>query len=268
MKKATFLLIFIFLIAFNRGYTCSNLIKIDSTEFVKEGYLKGLRKANAKDIDPSKKIRLDGVTVPVYTIDGNKVQGMEMMQLLVSGDFLPEQYINEEKEVKAFVLRKATEQEKKRSLERKQSMKPIEESIRKEAKSFKVKDLEGNKFSLKELKGKVIVMNFWFIGCKPCIMEMPELNKLVEKYKGKSVVFLGFTNDEEEQLISFLKKRTFLYNIIPDSKYVTDEYNINSFPTHIIIDSNSKIAYSSTGLSQETVTNLDKIIESLIEKKF
>ena len=266
MKKSTLLLIFTFLFAWDKSYSYTNLSKNDSTEFIKEGYLKGLRKVNPKDIDPSKKIKLDGVSVPVYTVEGNKVQGMEMMQLLMSGDFIPEQYENNNKEVKAFVLRKSTEEEKKRSAERKQNAKPVDESMRKEAKPFSVTDLQGNKFSLKELRGKIIVMNFWFIGCKPCIMEMPELNKLVEKYKGKNVIFLGFAMDEEAQLTNFLKKREFLYNIIPNSEDVVNAYKVQSFPTHIIVDGNSKIAYSSTGLSQDTVVNLDKTIGNLMEK--
>ena len=48
---------------------------------------------------------------------------------------------------------------------------------------FKTTDMNGNKINTQDLKGKTIVMNFWFINCPPCRTEIPHLNKLVDKYK-------------------------------------------------------------------------------------
>jgi thiol-disulfide isomerase/thioredoxin len=263
MKKKLFL---IFLLNFfiEEIYSQSNEVKKESTEFIKDGFLKGLRKASAGDIDSNQKLKLDGVSIPIYTLEGKRVQGMEMAQMLMSGEYAPDIYVDENKETKAFVLRKATEEDKKRLAERRQSIKTSSERVGKSAKPFSVKDLKGNSYSLEELKGKIVIINFWFIGCKPCIMEMPELNKLVKKYAGKDVVFLGFALDEEAQLNTFLKKKEFLYNIIPNSENIIKEYGINSFPTHFIIDKASKIVHSTNGLSQNTVTDLDKKIESLL----
>ena len=49
---------------------------------------------------------------------------------------------------------------------------------------FKVKTIGGKRLTLAELQGKVVVINFWFIGCAPCISEMPALNKLVDSKLG------------------------------------------------------------------------------------
>ena len=54
---------------------------------------------------------------------------------------------------------------------------------------FAAVDMNGNSYSLGILKGKVVVINFWFVECKPCVIEMPELNEIVEKYKSEEVVF-------------------------------------------------------------------------------
>jgi len=57
---------------------------------------------------------------------------------------------------------------------------------------FKTTDINDNKVNTKNLGGKIIVLNFWFIKCPPCIREMPELNKITETYKSdSSVVFFA-----------------------------------------------------------------------------
>lgn len=98
-------------------------------------------------------------------------------------------------------------------------------------------------------------------------MEMPELNELVKKYRtNKDVVFLGFAINEKEELNSFLKKKSFLNNLIPDSQKIADDYKVSSYLTHIIIDKNSKIAYLSSGLSPTTTSSIENSIEKLIEE--
>ena len=67
---------------------------------------------------------------------------------------------------------------------------------------FSVKDIQGNKKSLNSLKGKIIILNFWFIECKPCVREMPELNNLVKKYKNDNVEFIGFSGNGSMQINS------------------------------------------------------------------
>src|SRR6185312_613814 len=52
-----------------------------------------------------------------------------------------------------------------------------------EAPDFTVADLNGKMYKLSDLKGKTVVLNFWFTTCAPCVTEMPELNRLIEKYK-------------------------------------------------------------------------------------
>ena len=131
---------------------------------------------------------------------------------------------------------------------------------------FAAVDMNGNSYSLGILKGKVVVINFWFVECKPCVIEMPELNEIVEKYKSEEVVFLAFAMNEKPKIESFLKKHAFDYTILPDSGAVIGDYKIKSYPAHIILDQNSKIAFSTRGLSNSTASEIDDAIEGLIEK--
>lgn len=113
--------------------------------------------------------------------------------------------------------------------------------INQPAPEFELKDLQGKTWSLKELQGKTVILNFWFTSCAPCIQEIPELNTLVEKYRGKDVVFLGLTYNTPQQVRTFLKKRPFDYTLLPDSKEIDIKYHINSWPASIVIDKNGII---------------------------
>ena len=136
----------------------------------------------------------------------------------------------------------------------------------KKAKSFVMNDLQGNKVTLESLKGKVVVMNFWFMGCIPCVMEMPLLNQLVEKYQGKEVIFLAFALDKKPALTRFLKKKKFDYTIIPDSDQLVTQYKIESFPSHLVLDKNSKITLVEFGGIENTDLLKNEIDEQLKKK--
>ncbi len=130
---------------------------------------------------------------------------------------------------------------------------------------FSVTDVDGNKYSLSELEGKVIVLNFWFIGCPPCIREIPELNNLVQKYEQEEVIFLALARDSKSKLKKFLDTKTFEYNIVPRSGWMTNVFNTHGFPTNIIIDTKSQIVFHEAAYDPERVNQMDEIIASLIK---
>jgi peroxiredoxin len=228
-----------------------------------EDPLKNLKKAMPGDLDPGMQITLNPEATPVYTEGGKQVKGNEFMEAMMSGNYVPEPYINDNKEIKAFVLRAATEEEKKQIL----SMFASEDDkgpVGKKAKPFAVTDMNGKKYSLEKLKGKIIVINFWSIQCKYCRIEMPELNKLVDEYKKKKVVFLGLATNNNEQLKSFLEKTQFKYIIVPDSGGVAGIYGVAGLPTHMVIGKDSTVTYFSTGFGPGSVNKLKSEIDKLL----
>lgn len=116
--------------------------------------------------------------------------------------------------------------------------------------------ISGKIFGTQELKGKVVVLNFWYTNCPPCLKEIPELNNLVEEYKGKDVVFLGLATDYKQSIEEFLKEKPFKYEIIPSAMQFTfrflqpDEKGTfeTKFPTHIVIDRTGKKTVYETGI--------------------
>ena len=230
----------------------------------------GLRKAGPDDIDPSKPLMLDPSSTPIYYEDWTKVTQAEFMKAMMGSEFVPEPYIDSAKEVRAFVLRKATNEEKAQMNEMQARMMDSDQEkstlIGKDAIPFSVRDILGNSYSSKELKGKIIVVNFWFVECKPCVMEIPELNGLVDKYAGKDVVFLGLATNDQSRIETFIKTQAYKYHLIPSSRDVAAAYEVMYYPTHLIIDKNSKVAYHVTGLGPTTISDLDATIDTLLKQ--
>lgn len=242
--------------------SCNSQSVKDSTVTKDFSFLVGLTKATEEDLGEGTELTLDGETIPVYNVDGKRIREMELMEAFFSGEYSPEFYIDTNKDVKAICLRLTTDVEK----EKLKNDKLETELKSEEVISFSVKDIDGEVFSSEELKGKIIVVNFWFIACKPCLMEVPELNKLVEKYKEKNIVFLGFASDDKSKLETFLKQKEFKYNIIPNSKEISKDFNITSFPTNIVIDQESKIIFKASGLTPSTISNIEKEIDKLLQE--
>ena len=83
---------------------------------------------------------------------------------------------------------------------------------------FSFVDVDGDEIDLGDLKGKPIVINFWFTTCVPCIAEMPVLNELKEKYANSNVVFLSMTFEKKSAVMSFLKQHQFNFTAISDAR--------------------------------------------------
>ena len=132
------------------------------------------------------------------------------------------------------------------------------------APDFDVITLEGKKISLKEIKNKIIVLNFWGLGCGPCLNEIPELNNIVDRYKNKNVEFIAFSGDSKKYLAEFVRKKEFKYNIIPEAKEQFRDYSISILPTHIIITPDGRIHNRIIGSGHERYKAIDKQISLLL----
>lgn len=132
------------------------------------------------------------------------------------------------------------------------------------ARDFRLTDSTGKQWHLSELKGKIVVLNFWFTSCAPCIQEMPELNRLAKEYKDKEVVFLGLTFNNQVQVDKFLKNRKFEYTILSNSKEVDKQYKVTSWPTSMVIDTNGTIKFI-TNSSPKIHEDLKAVIDSLLK---
>lgn len=129
--------------------------------------------------------------------------------------------------------------------------------------NFKGTDLKGNVISLTDLKGKIVVLNVWGIGCGPCIAEMPILNELVKDFKDKpEVVFIAVTGDQKNDLIKFFKTRSFDYKVLANVQQITETFNTNALPVHMIIGRKGEILNRSIGARDDIKAYLKGVIET------
>jgi cytochrome c biogenesis protein CcmG/thiol:disulfide interchange protein DsbE len=114
-----------------------------------------------------------------------------------------------------------------------------------------LRDLHGNPIDTDELKGKVIMVNFWSTTCAPCIAEMQQLNDLARDYS-KNVVFLGVAPENVDAIRSLLKKFRFDFTILTDGQGVFDELGIDGYPKNFFVDRNGIIKQIEEGTPVET----------------
>lgn len=131
---------------------------------------------------------------------------------------------------------------------------------------LRLRDIKGNIYDANSLKGKVVVLNFWFLACKPCRQEMPELNELVSKYKGRGVIFLGLGLDGEDAIQKFLQKTPFNYSIVPNTTELSYKtFGISSWPTHIVVDQDGIIRLVDVGNTTDNLKQLKKTLAELVK---
>jgi len=107
--------------------------------------------------------------------------------------------------------------------------------------------IDNNEINLKNLIGKPTVLNFWFTTCKPCIDEMPILNKIMKNYSDK-VNFISITYEKKEDVKLFLKNHQFDYLTIVGADKFIDQLGIQAFPKNIFIDKNGVVRKIEDGI--------------------
>jgi peroxiredoxin len=137
----------------------------------------------------------------------------------------------------------------------------VKAMLNKPAPDFNLADLQGRQWSLKALKGKVVVLNFWYTSCPPCLEEMPQLNEITPMYATDKVVFLALTFNDAQKVQTFLKTHEFSYNILPASKETDQQYKISGWPTSLVINKKGIITFA-TNISPDIKHDLANAINA------
>lgn len=118
---------------------------------------------------------------------------------------------------------------------------------------FTLYDLDGNKISLNDFRGKSVYLNFWATWCPPCRKEMPAMEKIYQEYKDKGLVVLTIDIGEDKETVKkFIKDNNFNFEVLLDSdQSVADKYSITSIPVSYFIDKDGNINDKRVGALQE-----------------
>ena len=108
---------------------------------------------------------------------------------------------------------------------------------------FDFTDLAGDYFTSENTTGKLTIFKTWFIGCKACVEEFPELNELVDRHKDENdITFISLALDAASELEMFLLKKPFQYKVVPEmGDFIEKTLGLQIYPSHIIVDKEGRI---------------------------
>jgi thiol-disulfide isomerase/thioredoxin len=124
--------------------------------------------------------------------------------------------------------------------------------------------------NLNALKGKVILLTFWFPGCLPCRVEFPHFQTVVDSFKGESLVYIGINvlPSQDGYVLPFMKNTS--YSFIPlrsNFPFAKKNYGVTGAPANFLIDKDGKIVFKDFRISGSDHRTLELMISSLLEKE-
>lgn len=189
--------------------------------------------------------------------------------------FVQRFFTNKEKTVVYIQLAKNTTENQKRVNDEfqeklKQAKKSKNKLIGENLSELVLTGINGNTYKIADLKGKIILMNFWFTKCGSCIKEIPDLHKMQEKFAGKDVLFFAVTYNEAARIQNFLKKVPFNFTHITESQAIIDQLGVTFFPTNILIDKQGEVVFFSdfdAFIGGKELQNITKLITKNLKKE-
>jgi peroxiredoxin len=117
------------------------------------------------------------------------------------------------------------------------------------APDFALKADSGRNLRLREMRGQVVMINFWATWCGPCREEMPKLQQLYSKYRETGFVLLGVNiDDNPANAVSMARKLRVTFPVLFDKdKQVSKLYKVDAMPSTVLIDRDGKTRYLHRG---------------------
>src|SRR6202140_450543 len=111
---------------------------------------------------------------------------------------------------------------------------------------FTLKDLSGKTWTFAELRGKVVLVNFWATWCPPCRKEMPDLETLYGRFGSKGLVVLGISDEEAAKVGPFIRERKISFPVLLDpGRKVNEEFVVKGIPKSFVYDREGKLVAQS-----------------------
>ena len=126
--------------------------------------------------------------------------------------------------------------------------------------------LTGDTVRLADLKGKVVLLDFFYKSCAPCCAAMPVLQGLYDKYKDQGFMMIGIDpidDPEKDEMADFLAKRGITYTILFAERELSDTYRIAGYPTLFLLDREGKIVEKHVGFGKGMEEELEATLVEL-----
>ena len=120
------------------------------------------------------------------------------------------------------------------------------DDAKRQSADFTLTDLAGKPWRLHDLKGKVVLVNFWATWCPPCRKEMPDLQALYDKYKDQGFIVLSISDEESAKVAPFIAERKITYPVLLDpGRKVNDAFVVEGIPKSFVYDREGKLVAQS-----------------------
>lgn len=135
------------------------------------------------------------------------------------------------------------------------------------APDFTLRAASGRNTRLSELRGQVVLVNFWATWCGPCREEMPELARLYEKYRAAGFTLLGVNIDDDAgKALALAAKLGLSFPILLDTdKQVSKAWQLSTMPSTVLIDRDGRVRYVHRGYRAGTAEVYDQQIRELLK---
>jgi peroxiredoxin len=111
---------------------------------------------------------------------------------------------------------------------------------------FTLNDLQGKPWHLQELRGKVVLVNFWATWCPPCRKEMPDLDSLYNRFRDQGFVVLAISDEEAAKVSPFISERKISYPVLLDpGRKVNELFEVEGIPKSFVYDRDGKMVAQS-----------------------
>lgn len=134
------------------------------------------------------------------------------------------------------------------------------------APDFSLQDRQGNTWTLSELKGQVVFVNFWATWCPPCVAEMPDLQHLHNAF-GDKVQFFFIARDKKDRVSKFMTKNNYDLPVYFEAGFTPKTLYSPALPTTFIVDAKGNIVIAETGSADWNDESIHQLLENLLKQK-
>lgn len=136
------------------------------------------------------------------------------------------------------------------------------------APSFLLEDLDGNRVSLADQRGKIVLVDFWATWCGPCLQELPHIQRLHEEYGGRGLVVLAISTDSQtEKVFPFVEKEGYTFPVLYADSQVQGAYGVRGIPAVYLIDRQGVMRFQKVGFGPGGEEQLIEEVEKLLQER-